>query len=537
MEIAKEYDDLKKKTFIVRENDKKVQRHLKKAIFTYLHLENMINLLVESEYIKIKLNSKENIIKDKSDVWAIYNLLLDKTIMKAVLSNNTGGEATKDRISILNDYFKENKLFIASKKLNKDINAHNISMIINRLNTNWKNYFLNKSSWFSLGKASGLISCPSYPKPKKLSRTNRYSVPIEPQNFSLKHKNMLGLNIFRKQIKTKFTKNKYVDSKNIESLTVGYKNGSFYYNFGYDVPLKEVEKIIKWKENKPKKEKKAGLDIGVINLASILVHDEKTQSLIVSGGELMAHNSHYNKLFSKLQKSIENEVISFETKKDKKGIERKINKKYTNRGRNLQKKKSGLMESRNRYFDDQMNKYSTLILKYLKLHKVTDLVISKNLSFTKTTGEIKMVKKTKQKFYQIPFGKFLNMLVEKSPKYGILVQDKNEAYTSKTSCISANVNDNQEKRSFNESILPTDLNGSRGSKGRKLSRGLFKDRIKNVIINSDLNGAANHIRLAFPLVRITNLKSYLWKLQSPKKTKSAFELSNFLKLLISQCDT
>ena len=537
MEIPKEYDFLKKKTFIVREKDKKVQRHLKKAIFTYLHLENMINLLVESEYTKIKKTLTEKTIKDNSDIWTIYNLLLDKTIMKAVLSNNTGGESTKDRVLILNEYFKNNKIFIASKKLNKDINAHNISMIVNRLRTNWSNYFLNKKSWFSLGLASGLTGRPSYPKHKKLSKTNHYSVPIEPQNFSLKHKDMLGINVFRKQIKTRFTKNKYVDSKNIESLTICYKNGSFYYNFCYEVPLQEVKKIVKWKENKPKKEKKAGLDIGVINLASILVHDEKTKSLIVSGGELIAHNSHYNKLFAKLQKSIENEVISFEARKDKKGIERKINKKYTNKGRYLQKKKSGLMESRNRYFYDQMNKYSTLILKHLKFHKVTDLVISKNLSFTKTTGEIKMVKKTKQKFYQIPFGKFLNMLVEKSPKYGVLVQDRNEAFTSKTSCISANVNDNQEKRSFNEPILPTDLNGSRGSKGKKLSRGLFKDRTKNVIINSDLNGAANHIRLAFPSVRITKLKSYLWKLQSPKKTKSAFELSNYLKLLTSRCDS
>ena len=40
-------------------------------------------------------------------------------------------------------------------------------------------------------------------------------------------------------------------------------------------------------------------------------------------------------------------------------------------------------------------------------------MISKNLSFTKTTGEIKMVKKTKQKFYQIPFGRLLNLIEEK----------------------------------------------------------------------------------------------------------------------------
>ena len=85
------------------------------------------------------------------------------------------------------------------------------------------------------------------------------------------------------------------------------------------------------------------------------------------------------------------------------------------------------------------------------------------------------------------------------------------------------------KKSKNKPILPNDLNGSRGSKGRKLSRGLFRDNTLNVMINSDLNGAANHIRLAFKKVRITKLKNHLWKLQQPKKIKSAFEFDCFLR--------
>ena len=187
-----------------------------------------------------------------------------------------------------------------------------------------------------------------------------------------------------------------------------------------------------------------------------------------------------------------------------------------------------LIEKRKRYFDDKMNQYSKKILEYLQKNKVTDLVISKNLSFTKTTGEIKMNKKTKQKFYQIPFGKLLNMIEEKSPMHNIFVHKEDEGYTSKTSCLSSDVNQNQEKKSKNEPILPNDLNGNRGSKGKKLSRGLFRDTVLNIIINSDLNGAANHIRLAFDKVRITDLKNYLWKLQQPKKIKSVFEFNCFL---------
>ncbi len=120
------------------------------------------------------------------------------------------------------------------------------------------------------------------------------------------------------------------------------------------------------------------------------------------------------------------------------------------------------------------------------------------------------------------------MIEEKSPMHNIFIHKEDEGYTSKTSCLSSDVNKNQEKKSKNEPILPNDLNGNRGSKGNKLSRGLFRDNVLNVIINSDLNGAANHVKLAFKKVRITDLKNYLWKLQQPKKIKSVFEFNCFL---------
>lgn len=243
----------------------------------------------------------------------------------------------------------------------------------------------------------------------------------------------------------------------------------------------------------------------------------------------MSNNCFYNKIFADLQEKIANEAIEFKEITQKSGNKVKIPISYTNKGRNLKKQKSRLMESRRRFFDDKMNQYSKKILDYLQKNKVTDLVISKNLSFTKTTGEIKMNKKTKQKFYQIPFGQLLNMIIEKSPMHNIFVHNEDEAYTSKTSCLTANVSNNQKKKSLKEPILPNDLNGNRGSKGRKLSRGLFKDKVLNVIINSDLNGAANHIRLVFNKVRIINLNNYLWKLQQPKKIKSVFEFNCFLK--------
>ena len=102
------------------------------------------------------------------------------------------------------------------------------------------------------------------------------------------------------------------------------------------------------------------------------------------------------------------------------------------------------------------------------------------VSFTKTTGEIKMVKKTKQKFYQIPFGRLLNLIEEKLTAKEIKVIEINEAYTSKTSSLNADIVKIQEKSKKKEKILPNDLNGSRGNRmkgnlNNPMGRGLFKD--------------------------------------------------------------
>jgi IS605 OrfB family transposase len=147
--------------------------------------------------------------------------------------------------------------------------------------------------------------------------------------------------------------------------------------------------------------------------------------------------------------------------------------------------------------DGEMQKISTNILTFLNSKDVTDLVISKNLQFTKIDGSIKMRKVTKQKFYQIPFGKLLNLIENKSINFGINLIDKNEAYTSKTSCLSSNVCYIQEQSKVRE-IASNELNGVRGAKKGKIGRGIFKDTSINKIINADLNGAANHIKVGFP---------------------------------------
>jgi hypothetical protein len=170
-----------------------------------------------------------------------------------------------------------------------------------------------------------------------------------------------------------------------------------------------------------------------------------------------------------------------------------------------------------------------------------------------------MYKNTKQKFYQIPFGKLLNLLDSKSSMYGIKVEWIDERYTSKTSSISADMYEIQKFKSEIENkdikLTPNELKGVRGVKQKKLTaeqrneltaeqlykistsigRGGFRDNKFGVVLNSDMNGACNHIKVYLKEKgnnMIQNLMQqnpkFLAKFCNPTKIKSNNKFDKFL---------
>ena len=269
----------------------------------------------------------------------------------------------------------------------------------------------------------------------------------------------------------------------------------------------------------------AGLDVGVNNLMSVFINDDDSKSIIFDGKLLKRYNSKSNRKLAKLMKTKSEEVVEYIERENEKGEKYTVPAKYSERGVKTNRIISNLFEKRNRYFQDQLNKISLKLLQLLKKSNVTDLVISKNLSFAKKDGTIKMGKSSKQKFYQIPFGRLLNLIEAKAIDFNITVHNVNEAYTSKTSCLSSDVNLIQKKSKSDEKITHNDLNGSRGVNNK---RGLYKDTALNKIINADLNGAANHIKLCFKDVDLSVYWKKLWKLCNPIKIKSASDFDRLL---------
>jgi putative transposase len=275
-------------------------------------------------------------------------------------------------------------------------------------------------------------------------------------------------------------------------------------------------------KHRTKKRKEGGFDIGINNLGALFINDKTSDSVLICGKKYKAYNNSYNRFNSKLNESISEQVREWKeiTKNDGETTEIPLN--YTLRGKELIDFKRFLTEKRARFFESEWHKIAANIVKYCLKNGVTDFVLSRNLSFAKTTGEIKQRKAQKQTFYQIPFGDLLNKIEEKCKMVGIHVHDEDEAYTSRTSCIKGNVNKNQANRKNNKPILATDLNGSR------VERGLFRDNMIGKVFNADIGGAVNHIKVAFKRLKFDWLENYLFKLSNPIKLKSTVEFDNYL---------
>ena len=343
-------------------------------------------------------------------------------------------------------------------------------------------------------------------KPKKLKNLNHFSLPLEQSKWSLGRKNQLGLTLGSRQFFIHLPHKGIIErvgKENIKSVMLVFSNDDLYVKFTYKKPLEAAKTFKKSSAKKlSKRVKTAGIDVGINNLLSIAVDDEESKSLIVSGGKYINYNVKANKNVSGISSSIDK--LDDGDRKD-----------Y------LFSLRRHIFELRNRFFSSEWDKISSLVVRHLKICDVKQLVISKNLSFAKQSGEIKMGSATQQKFYQIPFGKLLNAIERKAQEAGISVVVIDEAYTSKTSCLSADVNKNQRKRSRGGKPASTDFNGSR-------VRGCFKEAGSSLVFHSDLNGAFNHIKVAVGRLK-TDLRSCLEKLCRPVKVKSANEFADFLR--------
>lgn len=491
----------------IRCKDNNLIPFLYKKMKATKHFENILLILIDQDY---KQNNSLN-----------FDDLTCGEVMRAVLRDNDGGEY-KERVSRIKDFYKNNELMKSLIEVSMELKIHNLVEQIKDIKKNYSGYFTKIKNGDKSARP---------PKPCKLSKISNATIFTDGyKSFSYKmrkkaHKEKkIGINL---DFKMRYTHlpHKYIEKvvgkmENICNVNINYSNGNFYFLINYDKKKITIDNnmVEKW----------AGIDPGVDNLLSIYIDDEDSNSLIVDGSSFVHYNTKFNRFIGKISSEIQYNKNLKEEYKIGLDVQGEI--------RKLTRFRSFLYEKRNNYFYSEFNKISCRVLDYLKLHKVTHVAIPRNLASLKYNGDCGLRKDIKQSFIQIPFMELINFITRKAAKYGITVVNVDEAYTSKTSSLSQDIINVQFafenfknlscilKEKCNSELSANVFKGKRAKRRKgykKGHRGDFYDYLKNVFINSDLNGAKNICSLGKGSICENR---GLFKLCNPLKFKSDHEL-------------
>lgn len=469
----------------IRVKDNRCQKLFINKIFKTKHLENILLILLNQDY---KMNEGKH-----------RKYLLDSSIMRALITETDGSQKKQEPIQYMKDYYKNNQLMKEFIAVGKELKIHNVVEQIKDVKKNYNSFYTKLQNGDKEAKP---------PKPKKLKNCNHITLFCDGyKSHSFSKHNRIGLNI-NKKMKYIYVKHQPIldvigSFDNVKNINLNYSNGYIYLLINYENEPKSLEN---------KSTKVAGLDIGVNNLASIYINDLNSPSLIVDGTPYKNYNAKFNRFIANLN----NETdfwYNYVTDETKKALNEGLN--VWSDINYLNKFKSFLYEKRNNYYYSEFHKIAKRILEYLYINNVGTLVVSSSLANLKNDGNCEMRKDVKQNFIQIPFMQLVKNLKDKAPKFGIQIIDVDESYTSKTSCLSADIREIKKLALNKEKLSTNDFKGSR------VKRGMFKDKVLNKTINADLNGACNILKIIDKMLDDINY----YKFCNPIKCKSDHELT------------
>ena len=503
--------------FVVK--DTELVNHLWQVARRYQHIANMYILLRDS-YYEASRNCKTDTNK------RIFQLFTNRRVLRAVLKDRDGGEH-KENVEELRRIIPACDLYSAFKSSVSIIQIKNFYKLQHKINTGFKSFFTKLAKGDKDAKP---------PKPKKLARVHRVTIPIDQDCLSLKRKGIVRINVEDKMIDIpishKQLKAAVGDLSLIGSAEITCTCNEFEIGFIYNRPLVNEQDFQTLAINSQNETKNAGLDIGIKNLASIFIDDKTSRSMIVSGKDFIAFNAKNNRKIAKLSSEKQlliNQIKGIEKKSQNackdalileqlKKVTRKISKTYSHR---------------NKFFYSNFNKLANRILEQLSILNVTDLYISRNLGEAKQDPKASMGKKNNQKFHQIPIISLLDMIQRKAADYGVKVHELDEAYTSKTSCLSGDIVAIQEffmkpeEDKYEEDCKAQAANVPPKKTiefgGTRKTRAYYKDKLLKKIYHADLNAAANHIKVGLKLSKdyFMFLKDHFWKLANPIKLNAS----------------
>lgn len=317
------------------------------------------------------------------------------------------------------------------KQLTKEKQADYIALpakvaqwVVKQVDQNFRSFFASLKS----KKVSHKVSIPKY-----LEKNSRYMLTFTSQAISRKELKIGYLKFSGCSGRIKLV---HTDVRQVRVIPKGNY-------FIIDVIYNKDEKLF------VDTEKYVGIDIGLNNLAA--VGGNSIKPFLINGRPLKSINQYYNKKAAKLK-----------SRRDK-CKNKNVN---SNKLRKLSLKRSNKIK-------DYLHKASRKLVNHLVSNNVSKVVIGHNKNWKQ---DINLGKVNNQKFVQIPFNMFIQMIAYKARLEGIEVIIREESYTSKCSFLD------------NEEICMHET-----YKGKRIKRGLFRS-YDGRLINADLNGALNILR-------------------------------------------
>jgi putative transposase len=200
------------------------------------------------------------------------------------------------------------------------------------------------------------------------------------------------------------------------------------------------------------------MDIGVKILASFFVDDETTPAYVIKAGELLQYNAIFNEKSALLQERLDtlnNELKALRRrgktylKHDVMEAENADYRRLAGQRDAVKKQRDRLVGDRRNYVNDFLHKTARRVLEQLQKDGVGLLYVSRNLgsAYQQIGG---MNKKQRRRFHALPLMRFIDYLELNCHEYGIVIEEMDEAYTSKSNPLTASVLEIQKERAAHD---------------------------------------------------------------------------------------
>ncbi len=463
-----------KRVLSIRVSGKEKKEKTRNLLYNLAHFRNILIIFIR--------NYKE-----------LYNeWILNQSILYGLLSSRGySGKHKEEFEKVFGNISKDEKL----KELLKDMrkqkekidNPHFIQSVIRQVIKDFRSF--QKAYKEFRKNTSKFRGIPKPPKPKKLRYIINFSAEGSRNTFERKKDYIIIKLREGEYLKVKLPK----DFPDISSVRLKLFGEDLYVDVVYEHKVEEKNTKGKYR---------AGIDIGLDELVSVVSENPSLKSFIISGREIKTFNQWFNKERAKIRSQMDylrNEIRegAYE-EEDLKKLERKQ--------RDLEVRDKILSAYRKRWMDTQLHRIARKVVDLLYETGHKTIYIGKNALGGKRG--IHLGKVNNQNFVFIPFRRLINLIKYKARELGMKVIEVDERYTSKTSPF--------------VSIFKVQETGE-----RKLCKGerrgnLFNDRVLNKVFHADLVGALNILRVGAKLLELSfyrNLKVLFIKLCNPVRLK------------------